>query len=154
MKNCLNMLKKHDIDEAKKYAKQGMKKDFAAEMEFLRAVSSQSLNSDEAMLLRVIFRNKGFYNDLSQIVLNTEQSIIDEKNWSRVQTLIEDARLDVANLAFLLYTIYSNKETLEARLVFFKADELFDLNSIEWPENIKDVCQQMAAEIAIFHSIN
>ncbi len=73
--------------------------------------------------------------------------MIEEKNWSKIQLLIEDVKLTLNNLVLLVYTIYEEKENKAAREAFFKADELYDFNSTERPNEICNICQQTVAEV-------
>ncbi len=153
MKKILAMAQRHAYTEAKEAAKQnGITKHLGAEMNLLQMMNNSSLTSKEALLLRVLYQNNGCFNDLKELSLNIEQATIQSLEWKRTKMLIEDAPLDIRNLALLLFTIYENKENDEAREVFLKYHDLYDINSTKWPEEIEDACQNMAAAIAIYHS--
>ena len=153
MKKINEMLMCNAVTEAREYVKSNsIQKNFNLEMKLLQGIRNASLTSDWALILRLIHRNNGCLNDLSDLIDVIENKTINEKNWKKINILIEDAKLNIKNLVLLVLTIHEEKENEETVDIFYKIDKIYDFNRIEWPSEIYGICQQMVAEIAIFYA--
>ena len=146
MKNIIKLLKARAYDKAKEAAKKGTVPDIKSQLKLFQMLNN-SLATEEAMIIRIIYYHGGFMYDIKHLVDGIESSVIESLDWTKINTLIEDAPLQIPNLTLLIMTIHKHKEEEKAREILLNYDRLYDLSSVAWPENVKASCQSMIAEI-------
>lgn len=146
MKNIIKLLKAHSYAKAKEIAKQGTKPDLKSQLKLFQMLDT-SLTTEEALIIRIIYYHGGFMYDIKHLVDGIESAVIESLNWSKIDSLIEDAPLQMHNLALLISAIHKYKEEEKAREILFKYDQLYDLSRVSWPESFKTTYQNMITEI-------
>lgn len=146
MKNIIKLLKAHAYDKAKEAAKKGTVPDVKSQLKLFQMLDL-SLTTEEALIIRIIYHDGGFMYDINHLIGEIEKSVIESLDWAKINTLIEEAPLQISNLVLLIMTIYQHKNDEKAKETLLNYDRLYNLDTVSWPENVKASCQNMIAEI-------
>lgn len=130
-----------------------VKKGFAEESYFFEMISADSLISENAQILRALYYKRLLYHEVSEIVKSIENETIATHNWAAIREMASKHSLFKENLMYLIYEIYQNIDSKEARETMLFYNEHYDLNNTQWPENVAEFMQNMIAEIAIKDAI-
>lgn len=101
-------------------------------------------------IIRIILQRCGFSRNQAKFRLFVEQyeaEVVLSRNWKKVLDLVNDAPLRMPALTAMLGYLYMDIDKPEAVEVFKLYQKKYDFNKIVWPEELKEMLQNIVAEI-------
>ena len=103
-------------------------------------------------IIRIILQRCGFSRNQAKFRLFVEQyeaEIVLSRNWKKILILVNDAPLRMPALTAMVAYLYADISQPEAAEVFKLYQDKYDFNKVVWPQELKEMLQNIVAEIAI-----
>lgn len=103
-------------------------------------------------IIRIIFKRNGFsghQKEFRQYCEQLEAEIVLSRNWKKVKTLITDAPLESPALTAMVVYLYAEISNPEAAEVFKLYQQKYDFNKVVWPEDHREMYQEIVANTAL-----
>ncbi|MEE6207963.1 MAG: hypothetical protein VZR95_07915 [Alphaproteobacteria bacterium] len=103
-------------------------------------------------VIRVILQRGGFTGSTAKLIQYVEQyeaEVVLSRNWNKILVLINDAPLQMSALMAMVAYLKTDIDNKKVAEVFRCYQEKYDFNKVMWPEEHKELFQNLVAEIAI-----